>query len=124
MDFGCFSCRRLVEPVWVRLIWIPGTVEPIEIRFVVGDPFLDRLPRRFDRLHGLDVEGRRRRARECDDSLPETVAGVSPRMVTQIEVVEPCANPTRTPHFVKQNVIMRGLTPEMCSVDRLQSNKI
>jgi hypothetical protein len=45
-------------------------------------------------------------------------------MVTQIEVVEPCANPTRTPHFVKQNVIMRGLTPEMCSVDRLQSNKI
>ncbi len=73
MDFRCFPCGTLVEPVWVRLIWIPGTVEPVEIRFVVGDPFLDRLPGRFDRLHGLDVEGWRRRARECDDSLPETV---------------------------------------------------
>ena len=57
----------------VRLIWIPGTVEPVEIRLVVGDPLLDRLPGRFDRLHGLDVEGWRRRARERDDSLPEAV---------------------------------------------------
>ena len=73
MDFRCFPCRRLVEPVWVRLIWIPGTVEPVEIRFVVGDPFLDRLPGRFDRLHGVDVEGWRRRARERDNSLPEAV---------------------------------------------------
>ena len=60
MDFGCFPCGALVEPVWVRLIWIPGTVEPVEIRFFVGDPFLDRLQGWFDRLHGVDVEGRRR----------------------------------------------------------------
>ena len=73
MDFRCFPCRRLVEPVLVRLIWIPGTVEPVEVGFVVGNPFLDRLPGRFDRLHGLDVEGWRRRARERDDSLPEAV---------------------------------------------------
>lgn len=73
MDFIGFPCRRLVEPVWVRLIWIPGTVEPVEIRFVVGDPFLDRLPGWFDWLHGLDVEGWRRRARERDDSLPKAV---------------------------------------------------
>ena len=73
LDFGCFPCRRLVEPVWVRLIWIPRTVEPVEIGFFVGDPFLDRLPGWFDRLHGVDVEGRRWRAWECDDSLPEAV---------------------------------------------------
>jgi hypothetical protein len=73
MDFRCFPCRRLVEPVWVRLIWIPGTVEPVENRFFVGDTFLDRLPWWFDRLHGLDVEGWRWRARERDDSLPEAV---------------------------------------------------
>jgi hypothetical protein len=44
MDFWCFPCRRLVEPVWVRLIGLPGSIEPIEIGFFVGDPFLDRLP--------------------------------------------------------------------------------
>ena len=44
MDFWCFPCRRLVEPVWVRLIGLPGSIEPFEIGFFVGDPFLDRLP--------------------------------------------------------------------------------
>ena len=39
-----------------------GDGETIEVGFFVGDPFLDRLPRWFDRLHGVDVEGRRRRA--------------------------------------------------------------
>jgi hypothetical protein len=48
-------------------------MEPVEIGFVVGDPFLDRLLGRFDGLHGVDVEGRRWRAWECDDSLPEAV---------------------------------------------------
>jgi hypothetical protein len=73
MDFRCFPCLALVEAVGIGIGWIPGTVEPVEIGFVVGDPFLDRLPGWFDRLHGLDVEGRRWRARECDDSLPEAV---------------------------------------------------
>ena len=53
--------------------WIPGTVEPVEVGFVVGDPFLDRLPRWFDRLHGLDVEGRRWWARKLDNAFPEAV---------------------------------------------------
>lgn len=52
---------------------IPGTVEPVEVGFVVGDPCLDRQPGWFDRLHGLDVKGRRWRAREREDSLPEAV---------------------------------------------------
>ena len=40
--------RGLVEPVWVRLFWFPGLVEPIEIRFVIGDPFLWETPRVAD----------------------------------------------------------------------------
>jgi hypothetical protein len=63
----------LVESFRIGIGGIPGTVEPVEVRFVVGNPFLDRLPGWFDRLPGLDVEGRRRRARECDNSLPEAV---------------------------------------------------
>jgi len=39
----------------------------------VGNPFLDRLPGWLDGLHGLDVEGWRRRAREMDNVLPEAV---------------------------------------------------
>jgi hypothetical protein len=50
----------------------PGVFGPVcELRSL--DPFLDRLPGRFDRLHGLDVKRRRRRARECDNSLPKAV---------------------------------------------------
>jgi len=72
-DFGCFACLALVVAIWIGIGWIPGTVEPVEAGFIVGDPFLDRLPGWFDRLHRLDVEGRRWRARERDDSLPEAV---------------------------------------------------
>ena len=81
MDFGCLPClayffakaskHTLVEPVWVRLIGIPGTIEPIEIGFCVRDPFLDRLPGRLDRFHGLDVKRRWRWARELDDAFPQ-----------------------------------------------------
>ena len=71
MDFGCVPCRSLVEPVWVLLRWIPGTVKPVEFRFVVGNPFFDRLPRRLDGFHGLDVEWRWRWARELDDAFPK-----------------------------------------------------
>lgn len=63
----------MVEAVGIWVGWIPGAVEPVKIRFVVGDPFFDRLPGWFDGLHGLDVEGRRRRARKLDDALPQTV---------------------------------------------------
>ncbi len=63
----------LVVAIWIGIGWIPGTVEPVEVGFVVGDPFLDRVPGWFDRLHGVDVKGRRRRTRERDDSLPEAV---------------------------------------------------
>ena len=52
---------------------VPGTVEPVEVGFVVGDPFLDRLPGWLDRLHGLDVERRRRWAGELDDAFPQAV---------------------------------------------------
>ena len=48
-------------------------VEPIEVRIVIRNPFLDGLPRGLDRLHGLDVEGRRRRAGEMDEAFPEAV---------------------------------------------------
>jgi len=42
------------------------------MRFVVGDPFLDRLPGGLDRLHSLDIEWRWRTG-ELDDALPEVV---------------------------------------------------
>ena len=48
-------------------------VEPVQVRFVIGDPFLNGLPGWLDGLHGVDVEGRRGRAREMDNSLPEAV---------------------------------------------------
>jgi len=67
MDFGCLPCLALVVAIWIGIGWIPGTVEPVEVGLVVGDPLLDRLPDWFDRLHGVDVEGRRW-ARERDDS--------------------------------------------------------
>ena len=73
LDFLGFPCLALVVAIWIGIGWIPGTVEPVKIGFFVGDPFLDRLPGRFDRLHGLDVKGRRWRALERDDSLPEAV---------------------------------------------------
>ena len=39
----------------------------------VGNRFLDGLPGWLDGLHGLDVEGRRGRAWEMDNALPEAV---------------------------------------------------
>ena len=52
---------------------LPFLVEPVQVRFVVGDPFLDSLPGWLDGLHGFDVEGRRWRAREMNDAFPEAV---------------------------------------------------
>ncbi len=72
-DFGCLPCRALVKPVGSAGVWISGTVEPVEVRFVIGDPFLDGQPRRLDGLHGFDVEGWRRRAWELDEPLPKAM---------------------------------------------------
>ena len=43
-----------------RLAGVGALVEAVETRFriVVGDPLADGLPRRFDGLEGVDVEGR------------------------------------------------------------------
>ena len=73
MDFGCLPCLALVVAIWIGIGWIPGPVEPVEIGFVVGDPFLDRLPGRFDRLHGLDVKRRRWRAGQLNQPFPQPV---------------------------------------------------
>ena len=63
----------LVDAVGIGIGGIPGTVEPIKIRFFVGYPFFDRLPGWLDRLHGLDVERRRRWARKLNKPLPKPV---------------------------------------------------
>ncbi len=73
MDFSGFPRLSLVEAVWVRLMRIPGAVEPVEIRFAVGYPFFDRLPGRVDGFYGFDIEWRRRLAGELDDALPQAV---------------------------------------------------
>jgi hypothetical protein len=55
-----------------RLIGIPGTIESIEIWFFVEDPFLGRLPGRFDGFDGFDVK-RWWWAWELDDAFPKAV---------------------------------------------------
>ena len=52
---------------------LPFLVEPVQVRFVIGDPFLDGLPGWLDGLHGVDVEGRRRWPGKMDDAFPEAV---------------------------------------------------
>jgi len=73
VDHRCLPSWTLIDAVWIRIEGLPGTVEPIEVRFVVGNPLLDRLPGRIDGLHGFDIEGWRRRAGELDDALPQSV---------------------------------------------------
>ena len=51
----------------------PFLVEPVKIRFVIGYPFFNGLPRWLDGLHGFDVEGRRRWPGKMDDAFPEAV---------------------------------------------------
>jgi hypothetical protein len=41
------------------------------LRIVVGDPFADGLPRRFNGLKGLDIEGRV--GGDVDDALPKSM---------------------------------------------------
>ena len=52
---------------------VPFLIEPIEVRIVIRNPLLDRLPRRFDGLHGVDVEGRWWRAGKLDDAFPKAL---------------------------------------------------
>ena len=80
---------------------LPFLVEPVQVRFVIGDPFLDGLPGWLDGFHGLirpprrrahpagfgfasvqnaykpsaffNVEGRRRWTGKMDDAFPQTV---------------------------------------------------
>jgi hypothetical protein len=73
MDFRCFPCRASVEAVLVKLIETLRMVEPVKIRFFVGDPFFDRLPEWLDGGDHLDIEGWRRRTWELDDAFPQTV---------------------------------------------------
>ncbi len=42
-DFLGTPCRALVETVSVGIGGVPGTVKPVEIRFVVGDPLFFRM---------------------------------------------------------------------------------
>ena len=65
--------RALVERVWLGVGWGPFLVKPVQVRLVIGDPFLDGLPGWLDGLHGLDVERWRGRAREMDNAQPEAV---------------------------------------------------
>ena len=72
-EFGWLPPGARVEAIGIKIEWIPRTVEPVEVRFVIVDPFLDRQPRRLDGFHGLYVEGWRWRARERDETLPQPV---------------------------------------------------
>ena len=72
-DFLRLPGGALVEAIRVGFGGIPGTVEPVEVGLVVGDPSLDGLPGRLDGLHGLDIEGGRWWTGKVDDSLPQAV---------------------------------------------------
>ena len=72
-DFFWLPGGALVELIGLGVGWGPRLVEPVQVRFVVGDPFLDGLPGRLDGLHGVDVEGRGRRAWKTNNSFPEAV---------------------------------------------------
>jgi hypothetical protein len=41
LDFRCLPRRALIEAVRVWIGWIPATVEPVEVGFVVGDPLFN-----------------------------------------------------------------------------------
>jgi len=62
LDFFGLPSLSLIEAVRIGIGWVSRTIEPIEIRFFVGNPFLDGSPGRLDGLETLDVEGWWRRA--------------------------------------------------------------
>jgi hypothetical protein len=56
-DFGWLPRGALVILTGIIPYRLPFLVEPIQIRFVIGNPFLNGLPGWFDGLHGFDVKG-------------------------------------------------------------------
>jgi len=72
-DFGWLPRGALVILTGIIPYRLPFLVEPIQIRFVIGNPFLDGLSGWLDGLHGFDIEGRRRWTGKMDDSFPEAV---------------------------------------------------
>ena len=75
MNFDWLPGGTLVEGIVFGLCAgrVPFLIEPIEVRIVIRNPLLDRLPRRFDGLHGVDVEGRWWRAGKLDDAFPKAL---------------------------------------------------
>ena len=55
-NFDGLPGRSLVVALGLGAGGVSFLVEPIEVRIVIRNPFLDGLPRGLDRLHGLDVE--------------------------------------------------------------------
>jgi hypothetical protein len=53
-DLCWLPAGALVEAFGIGIGWIPRTVEPVEVRFVIGDPLLDRQPPRLDEVQGFD----------------------------------------------------------------------
>jgi hypothetical protein len=72
-DFLGLPIWALVEAPGLCAGGIPFLVEPVQVRFVIGYPFLDGLPGWLDRLQGFDIEGRRWRAGKLDETLPEAM---------------------------------------------------
>ena len=71
-DFFGPPIRALVEALGLCAGGVPFLVEPVQVRFVIGDPFLDGLPGWLDGLHGVDVEGWWQ-AWKTNNSFPEAV---------------------------------------------------
>jgi hypothetical protein len=50
LDFFGLPSLSLFELVRIRISWVPRAIEPIEIWFFVGNPFLNGSPGRLDAL--------------------------------------------------------------------------
>jgi len=74
-DFGCLPCGTLVDVIEILRLdsCVPRLIEPIQVGFVVRDPFLDGSPGRLDALETLDIERWRRRSRQVDHAFPESM---------------------------------------------------
>ncbi len=68
-DFRGAPSGALVE-IRIGFRRFPRTVEPVEVRVLVGSPFSDLPPRWLNAFHRLDVEARRR-VGKLDDALRE-----------------------------------------------------
>ena len=72
-DFYGSPIRALVVSLGLWAGGISFLIEPVQVRFVIRDPFLDGLPGRLDGLHGFDVEGRRWWAGKMNGAFPQAV---------------------------------------------------